>query len=76
MDSILILVVFSSGFIEKSKRVATFFKSVHFCVLICCHNGCIRRKRLSLHLQYNAGFQNSSHAEHEHILVRALQNRL
>ena len=34
MDSILIFVVFSSGFPEKSERVATFFKSVHFCVLI------------------------------------------
>lgn len=76
MDSILILVVFSSGLPEKSKRVATFFKSVHFYVLIGNGNGEIRRSRLYLHLHYDARFENSSHAEHEQILVRAFQNRL
>lgn len=41
MDSILILVVFSSGFPEKNERVATFFKSVHFCVLIGSVGSCL-----------------------------------
>ena len=34
MDSILILAFFSSGLPEKNRRVATFFKSVHFSSLI------------------------------------------
>ena len=71
MDSILILAFFSSGLLEKNRRVATFFKSVHFSCFVRHGPHAPRKKRtLFLQLQDHARLQHAPHAELEQFIIR------